>query len=310
MLSLTQAYLAACALPCGDGTVEKDGECVGAPLESGADADTDSDTDTTADTDTGGDTDTASDTDTGRDTDSGASDARPIAVCTVDSITVEPPFATVLAEGNGSYDPSGGDLTYAWSFVSTPAGSAAGWSSDPNYRDTTFKPDLVGDYVVQLTVTNAEGYASRPCEVLVIAAAGMGLWVEMFWATAGDDMDLHLLEGEGASFTESDCYYANCVDNGVDWGIEGDTSDDPLLALDDILGTGPECTRLGSPADGTYTVMVHDYPGYVYAPSNDVTVNVYYNGLLAWTETRGVVGESEQESFCTIEAPSGVVTSL
>ena len=76
-----------------------------------------------------------------------------------------------------------------------------------------------------------------------------------------------------------------------DWGILGDSSDDPSLDLDDIDGLGPENINIYNPqANGTYTVFVHDYTGS--APSdtlgpNNVTINVYLNGTQAWSGTKG-----------------------
>ena len=74
--------------------------------------------------------------------------------------------AMVTLDGSTSNDPSGNSLTYAWSFVSKPAGSKA-TLPDTSIVNPTFTPDVVGDYVIQLVVTDAAGLTSQPAKVTV-----------------------------------------------------------------------------------------------------------------------------------------------
>jgi hypothetical protein len=57
----------------------------------------------------------------------------------------------VMLDGSGSADPEGDRLKYEWQFISVPAGSAAKFSKI-NDVTTTFVPDIVGEYVIQLIV--------------------------------------------------------------------------------------------------------------------------------------------------------------
>lgn len=59
----------------------------------------------------------------------------------------------VPLNGGASSDPDGQTLSYAWSFVSRPAGSAASLSGTTSVQPT-FTPDREGDYVVQLIVSD------------------------------------------------------------------------------------------------------------------------------------------------------------
>ena len=60
---------------------------------------------------------------------------------------------TVALDGSGSFDVDGDPLTYAWSFFSLPAGSAAALS-DATAVMPTFIVDLPGSYVVNLIVSD------------------------------------------------------------------------------------------------------------------------------------------------------------
>jgi hypothetical protein len=233
---------------------------------------------------------------------------QPVAVCSVDPVETQAVHGTADWIGTGSYDPSGTGISeYRWTLASSPAGSAASMPAGAATR-RLFSPDVAGEYIGQLIVVNGDGVASEPCWATLIATAGDGLWVEMFWTHGGDDMDLHLLAPGGSLTTSSDCYYANCT-WGLEWGSAG-TADNPTLDLDDIPGTGPENINVDSPARGSYEVYVHDYPGSVYIGRNDVTVNVYWGGVLQWTDTRNLDSEGSYFPFCEVQAPSGVVTSL
>ena len=237
----------------------------------------------------------------------------PVAVCSVSPDVVRPITDSASFLGSESYDPAGLELEYDWKLVDRPVGSTANMPTGSGADRHGFAADLAGEYVAELTVTNSGGVASTPCEAVLTAEPVEALWVEMFWEHAGDDMDLHLLAPGGALETSTDCYFANCKTTwggGLDWGVPGDSSDDPILDLDDIPNTGPENINIDVPEDATYTVIVHDYPGSVFTAGNPVTVNIYLDGSLQWTDTRVISGEDTYTTFATVDVATSTVTSM
>ena len=239
----------------------------------------------------------------------GGGGSQPVAVCSVDPEEVSSHRDTANWIGEESYDPGGSTITdYNWTLYSQPAGSTATMPSGGSNR-RGFVWDLAGEYVGELVVVNAEGVESEPCYATLTAKPGDDFWIELYWAHSGDDMDLHLLAPGGVLETGTDCYFANCTGAGLDWGVRGDDADNPSLDLDDIPGTGPENIRIEDPEDGEYTVVVHDYPTTVYSGSNAVTVSIYIDGVLEWSDTRNISGENTTEEFAVVEFPGGTITT-
>jgi hypothetical protein len=62
----------------------------------------------------------------------------------------------VTLDGRRSSDPDGDPITFQWRFVSIPEGSAA-TLTDADKAQATFTPDVAGEYIIELIVTDPEG---------------------------------------------------------------------------------------------------------------------------------------------------------
>lgn len=96
------------------------------------------------------------------------------------------PFgAEVILDGSGSSDPDGDSLSYAWAFVSSPEGSAVALE-DADTVTTSFTPDVIGQYVVELTVHDGYAQAKARVHVDVTMESGAATSV-LYLSPAGDD---------------------------------------------------------------------------------------------------------------------------
>ncbi|AKU91557.1 choice-of-anchor D domain-containing protein [Vulgatibacter incomptus] len=210
----------------------------------------------------------------------------PTAICPAagQSVTVN----TQIVLSGGAYSPGGHPTTCSWTVASAPVGSSArpvGGGCTP-----TFTPDLVGNYVFELMVTDQLGNRGA-CQHSLTATPWGGLWVETFWDAAGD-IDLHLVnEDRGARgnqaswWSSADCYYGDCqLGSRPNPLWDNDINMTASLDRDDIPGTGPENIRINSPSlTHPYAIGIHNFSN-SRNPIN-VTTNLYCGGSLAFNAT-------------------------
>ncbi len=113
------------------------------------------------------------------------------------------PRGTVTLDGSGSSDAEEDyPLAYSWQFTSKPEGSVA-VLSDANTVNPSFTVDVLGDYVIELVVTDSLGAQSTVAQVVIgtfntapVADAGTGQTVH--------PRDTVILDGSGSSDPEED----------------------------------------------------------------------------------------------------------
>jgi len=169
-------------------------------------------------------------------------------------------------DGTLSHDPDGRpetEITFGWTFDAVPEGSLltdADIVEADEWGYASFVPDELGEYRVQLIVTDRKDAVSRPDIAVVLATPPVELTAELSWETARVDLDLHLVHPDGAYFdAERDCFSWNPNPN---WGDAASSVDDPRLDGDaDGEGAGPyrEQIELPLPSVGQYEVLVHYY---------------------------------------------------
>ena len=237
---------------------------------------------------------------------------KPIAVCDSNRLHLAPLRESADLFGANSYDPNELDIIdYRWRLVQKPSGSGSSLL-DENADLRSFTPDLAGEYVFELVVTNEECVQSNPCQLSLQATPQEELWIELSWSESGDDLDLHLLRDGGPFESDRDCYYGNCVSEigELDWGQRGFLDDNPKLDLDDIDGWGPQNINIQEPTSGEYTVVIHDYPGSEYYGDNTALLRVHLAGELVLEESIVIGGEDSKTEVAKVFWPSMEVESL
>ena len=163
----------------------------------------------------------------------------------------------VQLSGIDSYDPDDGaaQLAYQWAITESPDGSLPELDSFVSPLPL-FSSDLLGTYVVELNVTDADGLVSQyPSATMIEVGPYEDLFVELTW-DAAVDLDLHLVSPGGSYYGPGDCYFGNPT---PDWGVQGDASDNPELVFDDEGLEMMERIELLRPEEGIYGIMVHHY---------------------------------------------------
>ncbi|MBN1605687.1 MAG: hypothetical protein JW940_03600 [Polyangiaceae bacterium] len=118
-------------------------------------------------------------------------------------------------------------------------------------------PLFCGEQTVKLVWTNEDCRVAAVSRVVRTGCDTDDIRLTLSWDELGDDFELHLIKPGGRiNDNKTDCTWSNCIGAGPDWGVKGDTTDDPRKDVDDEDAYGPENIYYDGPEDGTYTVMV------------------------------------------------------
>ena len=128
------------------------------------------------------------------------------------------------------------------------------------------------------------------------------LRVELAWAAAGADLDLHLVRPAGVIFDRpGDCCHCN---PNPPWGGDGRPEGDPLLERSSLEGPGQEAIRLERGALGPHRVFVHAWR----VPPGEVAraeVRIFSGGALEAVHTRALAHDQLWEVATVTLDPAG-----
>jgi K319-like protein len=200
------------------------------------------------------------------------------------------PGTTVMLDGSGSFDDNTATplLQYAWSFKLVPNGSAVTLAG-ADTMTPSFIPDLFGNYVVQLVVTDGDGLSSQPSQVMI---------GENLPPTASAGQDQVVIVGEPVTLSGS------AIDpDGDPIAYEWRLSSVPTGSLSQI----PESTL-------ATTSFVPDVPGVYLAtltPSDFVGAGTSATATITATTATGYAEIQAQAAASRVrDLPADVVTSL
>lgn len=197
-------------------------------------------------------------------------------------------LTTVELDASASASPAGEIVGWEWTLVSRP-GSSNAMLNDNLAPAPEIYIDLIGTYVIELTVVDDEGYVScEPSRVEIHAVSDDPdeLLIRLTWSTPADmdltddvgaDLDLHWRR-DGATWNTppDDIFWNNKT---ADWGPPGPEGN-PSLDIDDMNGEGPENIRQPEPVEGTiYSIGVYYSRENGFGESTAV-VEVYKGGQL------------------------------
>jgi hypothetical protein len=176
------------------------------------------------------------------------------------------PGEIVTLDGSASADPSGfTPLSYDWSFKSKPTGSNANLSG-ANTVNPSFTPDVLGDYVVQLVVTNSQGIHSAPATVTISTTNSAPV------ANAGPDQSLTVI-GTTVYLDGRESYDVDGDPITYHWSL----TSKPVGSTAALSGANTETPTFVADIPGTYIIqlVVHD----PWADSSPDTVTVSFSSI-------------------------------
>lgn len=233
--------------------------------------------------------------------------------------------ADITFDGVESYDPDNyhpnpphGIAGYLWTVEDGPPSSEASFEDD-SAQKATLAPDVVGDYTVNLVVTDEDGLTSEPATATFLAVDGTPtptppstatIEFEVTWDIDISDVDIHLVnETENGQFFQApyDCYYANMT---PDWGPPGDEGN-PVLDVEDVNGFGPEHIAIANPEAGpvSYIFIIHYYSDDGVGGTN-ATAKIFIDGVEVYSRVQNLNQTGRTWEVARLEWPSETVTPI
>jgi uncharacterized protein YfaP (DUF2135 family) len=140
------------------------------------------------------------------------------------------------------------------------------WSGTrPDFTFDTQVPIFSGDNTIQVAAASDYGtgtdYATVKC-----TGGTPNIHVQLTWPQVGSDFDLHFIRPGGVyGAIPDDCHYRN---RNPDWGVAGNTHDNPQLDVDCITACTIENIILEQAGNGVYTIKVHYFSDHGHGPGS------------------------------------------
>lgn len=184
-----------------------------------------------------------------------------------------PFLSTATLSGSGS-DPDGDPVTFEWAVVSAPVGSTAALSN-PNIANPTFTPDMEGEYVLSLIVTDNDvpPISSAPDYMTIYTSNHPPV------ANAGSDININLTATATLSGSGTDMDGDPIV--GYAWTIIN-TPFGSTAAISDPNISDPAFTP---DLRGDYTIGLSVFDGTEWSAVDTMQVHVFNNRPVAVATT-------------------------
>lgn len=182
-------------------------------------------------------------------------------------------------DGSASSDPEGDAISYNWNMISRPTDSTA-VLSDIAAKRPVFVADEHGDYIIELTVTDAHGAVSKP-DAVTVSFTNLPPT-----ANAGDDQK-DVLAGETVVLTGSGEDPNNDHPLAYEWKMVSWPLDNPVL----LAGTTEATISFTPDMAGTYVLELITSDGHVKSEPDSVIISVIsvetalYNAMASLTDT-------------------------
>ena len=192
---------------------------------------------------------------------------------------------TVL-DPSASFDPDDeeAEFTHVWWVGESPQDAVYSFP-DVESPAPVFSAETLGTYEIGLLVIDQDGLEStNPAATQVEIVAWENLEVRLTWDITDVDLDLHLVRPGGSYYSDvDDCFFGNPR---PDWGVAGESTDDPYLDSDSESSGGPETIFLEQPEEGVYEVFVHYFnerdASYIYATP---TLELWAEGQMLYSSS-------------------------
>ena len=172
---------------------------------------------------------------------------------------------TVSLDGTGSNDPDGDPITFYWSILQSPEGSAAALTN-PNAATPSFCPDKTGNYIVQLIVADP-WTSSSPATVTISTTNSAPI------AAASADPQYVTVRGTTVQLDASQSYDPDGDGIGYTWYLKSKPSGSNAA----LSSTSSKTPTFIADVFGDYAAELYVWDTWAY--SSPVTVTVSFSNL-------------------------------